>query len=112
MKSSHRYCVRFDPELRARLGAHRLAEDPNFIFDREAALWSLHKRFGLRVLLEDERFTVVDVENTADRAGPAPSKRGLRAPRSKAHCSRRSSSANKPPFTLMLKSVAPAFLSA
>jgi DNA polymerase III subunit epsilon len=59
-----------DPELGARLVRTLLAEDPNFIFDRETSLWSLRKAFGLRVPLEDARFTVVDLETTGGRAGP------------------------------------------
>jgi DNA polymerase-3 subunit epsilon len=59
-----------DPELSARLVRTLLAEDPNFIFDRETSLWSLRKAFGLRVPLEDARFTVVDLETTGGRAGP------------------------------------------
>ncbi len=59
-----------DPELGARLVRTLLAEDPNFIFDSESALWSLRKSFGLRVPLEDACFTVVDLETTGGRAGP------------------------------------------
>jgi DNA polymerase III subunit epsilon len=59
-----------DPELGARLVRTLLAEDPNFIFDSESALWSLRKSFGLRVPLEAARFTVVDLETTGGRAGP------------------------------------------
>jgi len=59
-----------DPELRARLVRTLLAQDPNFVFDRETALWSLRNSFGLRVPLEDARFTVVDLETTGGRAGP------------------------------------------
>jgi DNA polymerase-3 subunit epsilon len=59
-----------DPELGARLVRTLLAEDPNFIFDSETALWSLRKSFGLRVALGDARFTVVDLETTGGRAGP------------------------------------------
>jgi DNA polymerase-3 subunit epsilon len=58
-----------DPELGARLVRTLLAEDPNFIFDSENALWSLRKSFGLRIPLEDARFTVVDLETTGGRAG-------------------------------------------
>lgn len=59
-----------DPELGARLVRTLLAEDPNFIFDNESALWSLRKSFGLRVPLDEARFTVVDLETTGGRAGP------------------------------------------
>ena len=59
-----------DPELGARLVRTLLAEDPNFIFDAETALWSLRKSFGLRVPLEEASFTVVDLETTGGRAGP------------------------------------------
>jgi DNA polymerase III subunit epsilon len=59
-----------DPELGARLVRILLAEDPNFIFDAETALWSLRRSFGLRVPLEEARFTVVDLETTGGRAGP------------------------------------------
>ncbi len=59
-----------DPELGARLVRTLLAEDPNFIFDVETALWSLRKSFGLRVPLEEARFTVVDLETTGGRVGP------------------------------------------
>jgi DNA polymerase III subunit epsilon len=58
-----------DPDLGARLVRTLLAEDPNFIFDIESALWSLRKSFGLRVPLEEARFTVVDLETTGGRAG-------------------------------------------
>ncbi len=58
-----------DPELGARLVRILLAEDPNFIFDPETALWSLRRSFGLRVPLEEARFTVVDLETTGGRAG-------------------------------------------
>ncbi len=47
-----------------------LAEDPNFVFDAETALWSLRGSFGLRVPLEEASFTVVDLETTGGRAGP------------------------------------------
>jgi DNA polymerase III subunit epsilon len=59
-----------DPELGARLVRTLLAEDPNFIFDTETALWSLRKSFGIRVPLEEARFVVVDLETTGGRAGP------------------------------------------
>ncbi len=59
-----------DPELGARLVRTLLAEDPNFIFDAESALWSLRKSIGLRVPLEEARFTVVDLETTGGRAAP------------------------------------------
>ncbi len=59
-----------DPDLGARLVRTLLAEDPNFLFDAETGLWSLRKSFGLRVPLEEARFTVVDLETTGGRAGP------------------------------------------
>jgi len=59
-----------DPELGGRLVRTLLAEDPNFIFDTESALWSLRKSFGLRVPLEEACFVVVDLETTGGRAGP------------------------------------------
>ena len=59
-----------DPELRARLVRSLLRDDPNFVFDAETALWSLREGLGLRVPLEDARFTVVDLETTGGRAGP------------------------------------------
>jgi DNA polymerase-3 subunit epsilon len=59
-----------DPELGARLVRTLLAEDPNFLFDAVTGLWSLRKSFGLRVPLEEARFTVVDLETTGGRAGP------------------------------------------
>ena len=59
-----------DPELGVRLVRTLLAEDPNFVFDSETALWSLRKSVSLRVSLEDARFTVVDLETTGGRAGP------------------------------------------
>jgi DNA polymerase-3 subunit epsilon len=59
-----------DPELGARLVRTLLAEDPNFTFDVETALWSLRKSFGLRVPLDEACFTVVDLETTGGRAGP------------------------------------------
>jgi DNA polymerase-3 subunit epsilon len=59
-----------DPELGARLVRTLLAEDPNFTFDPATALWSLRASGGLRVALDDARFTVVDLETTGGRAGP------------------------------------------
>ena len=59
-----------DPELGARLVRTLLAEDPNFVFDCETALWSLRKSVSLRVSLDEARFTVVDLETTGGRAGP------------------------------------------
>ncbi len=59
-----------DPELGARLVRTLLGEDPNFIFDPETALWSLRASAGLRIPLDEARFTVVDLETTGGRAGP------------------------------------------
>jgi DNA polymerase-3 subunit epsilon len=59
-----------DPELGARLIDRVLGDDPNFSFDPERALWSLRESASLRVLLEEARFVVVDLETTGGRAAP------------------------------------------
>jgi DNA polymerase III subunit epsilon len=57
-----------DPELGARLIQGLIGGDPNFVFDDNAGMWSLRRSVALRVLLEEARFVVVDLETTG---GPA-----------------------------------------
>ena len=47
--------------------------DPNFIFDADTAQWRLAQSDRLPVGLDEAEFTVLDLETTGGRAGPARS---------------------------------------